>query len=180
MRIASFLLVLTLFTCLSCSDDETKTPVRGTMTIDGETYDLHQLYGLAEVGSDFSYYSFIVLNSNGKMNDSEELTGKNINGMRFEFYRMEATNEPVTGTFYNDNSEEHYEIEAIDAVIGYDASDEDSGLFLDDYDFAEVVISKTGSTYKLIFEGTTDGGVEVRMTYEGPLKKLPDEEASLL
>lgn len=174
MRITSLLLVITLFACLSCSDDETKTPIRGTMTIDGEIYDLHQLYGQAEVGSDFSYYSFVVYNSNGKMNDSEELTGKNINGMRFDFYRMEATNEPVTGTYYNSDEEEHYEMDA-DVVIGYNASN-DTGSFLEDFTFAEVVISKTGSNYKLVFEGETDDGVEVRMTYEGPLKKLSDEE----
>lgn len=183
MRILSYFLALALFGCFSCSDDDDtkdKTPVRGTLKIDDVTYDLHRVYGQAEVGSDYSYYTFIVLNSNGKVNDDEELTGSGINGIRFNFYRDEATNVPITGTFYNDVEEEHYEIEELDAVTGYDASDEDSGLFYDDYDFAEVVISKTGSNYKLIFEGTTSDGVEIRMTYEGPLETLQDLTATLL
>lgn len=173
MKTLSYFFVFALLACLSCSDDE--VPVRGKLTIDGETYNLHNLYGQALVGSDFSNYFFAAVNSNGKVKNGE-LTGKNINYISFEFYREEATNEPITGTFYNDDSEEHYEIEYVDAVIGLNVSDETSDQEYDNYEYAEVVITKSGSKFKIIFEGVTEDGTEITMTFEGPLKKMPDIE----
>lgn len=167
--------MVALLACLSCSDDETS--VRGTLVIDDVSYDLHTVYGQAEVASDYSYYSYIIMNSKGKINGDEEVTGKGINGIMFEFYRETSSNQPITGTFYNDDSEEHYDIDDISAVIGYN-SETDNGIFLDSFEYAEVIISKSGSKFKFIFEGVTEEGIEVTMTFTGPLKKLDDRDSA--
>ena len=166
LLLALFVIGLTLNSC-DKDDDETG----GSFTIDGTEYSLSQglIDGwLAYYTADTSIYDMdLILFSSGFNVSSDDITGKG-NYIYFRVFTMDSTELPAGTYTYNSSGYTPDTYSASGIVINWDI---DNQTYDKTYAILDgtLIITKSGDTYNLNFNGSDSNGESASLTYKGAL-----------